>query len=579
MRFDPTLKQTLSSLLESCSSRKNHLKQIHAVILTTGISVKNSLLTKLMANVIDLGDLHYARQLFDGMHKPRIFLWNTLIKGYVKNDLPVESALIYRQMKVVGVRPDSFTFPFVIKACAELPQLSTGLAVHCHVVKHGLEFISMVRTELIIMYVESGDLGSADYLFDMGDNDLVAWNAFMAACVQTGQPSKALALFRQMGPAKVKPDVITIVSALSACGQLGCLETGVEIYHHAMSKELIDSNVIVENTRLDMFMKCGCVDAARDLFDQMLQRNIISWSTMIVGYAINGKCKEALALFSTMEKEGPRPNYVSYLGALLACSHGGLVAQGKAYFDRMVRSNIEPRKEHYGCMVDLLGRRGHLEEAYRFILEMPIEPDSGVWGALLGACALHKNRGLGQVAADMLMELSSDIASYQVLLSNIYASVGRWDCVDKVRLRVRKKGIKKVVGYSTIEVNSEIHAFFRGDRSHPQSARIHEKLEELYKEMKNLGYVWDIGSSYHDVEMEEKEAAVRAHSEKLAVAFGLLNLGPDSPIRIIKNLRTCDDCHNFCKFVSKITRKEIIMRDKIRFHHFREGICSCKDFW
>ncbi|XP_042981703.1 pentatricopeptide repeat-containing protein At2g01510, mitochondrial [Carya illinoinensis] len=575
-------KQAFSTLLKSCSSSQNQLKQLHALLLTTGLSIKNSLITHLLINLTLLGDMSYARQLFDEMHKPRIFLWNTLIKGYVKNELPMEASSIYRQMHVLGVRPDPFTYPFVVKACAKLPELWTGGAVHVHVMKYGLEFVSMVRTELMIMYMKFGELGSADFLFQsVVERDLVAWNALIAACVQNGHASKALGLFRRMGVAGIKPDAVTFVSALSACGQLGCLEIGEEIYEAARN-EGIDCNIIVENARLDMYVKCGSIDMARALFINMPQKSVISWSTMILGYAINGESEKALALFSGMQNEGFLPNHVTYLGVLSACSHAGLVNEGWVYFGRMARSsekNFQPRKEHYACMVDLLGRSGHLEKAYNFIKSMPIEPDAGVWGALLGACAIHHDVKLGQHVADLLFEVAADSASYHVLMSNMYAAAGRWECVDKVRQRMRKKGIKKVAGYSAVEFNSDFHVFYGGDRSHGQSALIYEKLGDLFEQIKSMGYIPKTGSVFHDVETEEKEVTVRTHSEKLAIAFGLINIRPGYPIRVMKNLRTCADCHTFSKFVSKVTMREIILRDKIRFHHFRNGVCSCKDFW
>ncbi|XP_054808351.1 pentatricopeptide repeat-containing protein At2g01510, mitochondrial isoform X2 [Prosopis cineraria] len=550
-------KQAFTTLLQSCSSNPYQLKQIHALLLISGLSIKNSLLTHLLTSFIVLGDMLYARQLFDEMHKPRTFLWNTLIRGYVQNGRPNEAASIYKRMHLVGVRPDSFTFPFVIKACAELPEFkAAGSTAHAQLVKYGIEFVAVIRTELMIMYVKFGELGLADFLFNtMTEIDLVAWNAFIAACAQNGYGIKALALFREMSSSGTRPDAVTLVSALSVCGQLGCSDTGEEIYRIAR-EEGIDCNIIVENARLDMHVKCG--------------------------YAINGESGKALSLLSRMQREGLRPNYVTYLGVLSACSHAGLVSQGWRYFNRMSRSddeNIKPKKEHYACMVDLLGRSGRLEEAYNFIKSMPIEPDSGVWGALLSACVIHQNVEMGQHAADRLYELAPDVASYQVLMSNIYASAGRWDFVNKVRQKMRKKGVRKIAAYSSVEFNGELHVFYGGDRSHPQSEIIYEKLDRLIKQMKSMGYSSKTNSVLHDVELEEKESIISTHSEKLAIAFALINVGPERPIRVIKNLRICDDCHTFSKFVSQISLREIIMRDKIRFHNFRNGVCSCKDFW
>lgn len=576
------LPKTFTTLLQSCSSRPNHLKQLHALLLTTGLSIKNALITQLLASLTVVGDMSYARQLFDEMHKPRPFLWNTIIKGYVKNGIPVEAVSVYGMMRDLGVRPDAFTFPFVIQACAELGDLSVGLGVHGHVLKHGLEFVVVVRTELMIMYVKFGELGCGEFLFgSMVERDLVAWNALVSVCVQTGFSSKALQLFREMGVAGIKPDSVTIVGALSACGHLGCLRIGEEIYEFA-TEEGLDNNIIVHNARLDMNAKCGDMDKAMNVFDEMPRRNVISWSTMIGGYAINGESEKALALFSRMKNLGIQPNYVTFLGVLSACSHSGRVDEGWQYFNFMAQSddeNIQPRKEHYACMVDLLGRAGHLEEAYNFIKSMPIEADPGIWGALLGACAIHRNVKLGQHVADLLFEIAPEIASYHVLLSNMYAAADRWRCVEKVRQRMRKKGVRKVAAYSSVELNGEIHLFYGGDNSHPQSASILAKLEDLLKQMKSMGYIPETDCVFHDVENEEKESTLSTHSEKLAVAFCLINGSPKCPIRVMKNLRICGDCHTFCKLVSRITMREIIMRDKNRFHHFKNGFCSCKDFW
>lgn len=442
----------------------------------------------------------------------------------------------------------------------------------------------MVRTELIVMYVKSGDLGCADYLFErMPDRDLVAWNAFIGACVQNGFPAKSLELFRQMGSGDglIKPDSMTIVAAISACGDLGYLETGEEILRSATTENIV-GNVFVDNARLDMYTKCGSLDLARTMFEEMPKRTVVSWSTMIRGYAINGESDAALGLFSRMRSEGLKPNNVTFLGVLWACSHAGLVSKGWAIFNRMVQSkdrDLQPMKEHYACMVDLLGRSGQLVEAYIFIKSMPIEPDPGIWGALLGACAIHHNVELGQHVADLLFQLAPDVASYHVLLSNMYAASGRWKDVAKVRRRMRRKSTGKVAAYSSIEFDGKIHVLYGGDRSHPQSAYIHRKLEDLFSQVKSVGYVPKTGSVLHDVEMEEKEAQLWGHSEKLAIALGLINVRPELPIRVTKNLRVCEDCHTFSKYVSRMTMREIIMRDKIRLHHFKGGVCSCKDFW
>ncbi|XP_077240013.1 tetratricopeptide repeat (TPR)-like superfamily protein isoform X2 [Tasmannia lanceolata] len=525
--------------------------------------------------------MNYARHLFDEMHKPRTFLWNTLIRGYVKNNLSTHAITLYQHMHQMGIRPDKFSFPFVIKACAQLISVWVGAEIHALIVKFGLAFDTIVRTELMVMYAKFGDLGSTDYLFEtMRDRDLVSWNALIAVYLQNGHAGKAVNLFRRMDCAGLKPDPVTLVSVLSSCAYLGSLEIGMQIDNRIVEQGL-ERNVFVDNALVDMYAKCGSMEMAYQVFEKMPQRNVISWSTMIGGYAINGESEKALAMFSEMQNEGVQPNHVTLLCVLSACCHAGLVSQGWNYFNSMSKSDskIQPRIEHYACMADLLGRSGYLNEAYDFIKSMPIEPDSGVWGALLGACTIHQNIELGQQVADMLFSLAPEAASYHVLLSNIYAAAGRWDNVEKVRQRMIDNGVKKVAAYSSVELNGEIHVFHGGDRLHPQSESIYNVLEELMKKLKSMGYVPRTSVVLHDVEMEEKETVVGTHSEKLAIAFGLISLSPESPMRVMKNLRICGDCHTFSKFVSKAVRREIIIRDKNRFHHFKAGVCSCKDFW
>lgn len=489
-----------------------------------------------------------------------------------------EALSLYARMRFFGVRPDSFTFPFVVKACAELLDVPLGVAVHGQIVKFEMEEDVIVGTELMVMYAKFGDSESADYVFDCGSGiagrDMVFWNALISAYAQSGNASRALALFRRMEAAGVEPDAISIVSAVSSCACLGCLEFGRRL--HLRFKEKV-RNVFVENALIDMYAKCGSMDEAGALFSEMgRRRNVVSWSSMIGGYAINGDSRRALSLFAEMLDDGVWPNSVTELAVLAACSHAGLVSEGKKHFG----SISHPTAEHYATMVDLLGRSGHLEEAFSFIRSMPVEPDAPVWGALLGSCTVHHNTDLGQIAADELFKLAPDTPSYQVLLSNMYAVSGRWDDVQKVREHMRGNKLTKIAACSSVELDGEVHVFFEG--SHAQWEEMYKKLEELDGVVKGMGYQPETGIVLHDVEGEEKEAALRTHSEKLAIAFSLVrSKGSESkvPIRIMKNLRICNDCHTFFKYASKALGREIVMRDKSRFHHFSDGRCSCNDFW
>ncbi|XP_059068287.1 pentatricopeptide repeat-containing protein At3g26782, mitochondrial-like [Cryptomeria japonica] len=305
------------------------------------------------------------------------------------------------------------------------------------------------------------------------------------------------------------------------------------------------SDLIVENALVDMYAKCGSIDKAREMFDRMPHRDVISWNAMIAGYAQNGFCKVALKIFELMLHSRTCPDMISFACVLWACSHEGLVDEGCTYFNLMSNSYcITPTVDHYLCMVDLLTRAGYLDDGLNLIIKMPIKPLVVVWMCFLGACRLRINIGLGVFTAMLLFDLDPKNAATYVLLSNIYAEVGRW-----------------------------------GDRSHPQTQEIYTKLDKLALEMKAAGYIPDSKRLLNDVEEEENELFLYHHSEKLAIAFGLLNTPPGTTIRVVKNLRVCADCHTVTKFISKIVAREIIVRDVTRFHHFKQGLCSCGDYW
>jgi len=265
---------------------------------------------------------------------------------------------------------------------------------------------------------------------------------------------------------------------------------------------------------------------------------------------------------------------------LSACSHNGLTDRGTEYFHSMDKDyGVKPNSKHYTCMIDLLGRAGRLEEAQNLIRNMPFEPDVATWGALLGASRIHGNMELSEKAAEMVFKMEPNDSGMYVLLSNLYAASGRWVDVSKIRLKMREVGVQKTPGCSWVEVHNNIHTFTVGDCFHPEKSRIYAFLEELDLRMKQEGYVPSTKLVLHDVEEEEKKHMLKYHSEKLAVAFGILTIPADRPIRVMKNLRVCEDCHNAIKHISKIVGRFIIVRDSHRFHHFSEGICSCGDYW
>jgi pentatricopeptide repeat protein len=390
---------------------------------------------------------------------------------------------------------------------------------------------------------------------------------------------EALKLFSQMQHTGMKPNNITYASILRACSSIAAMESGRQV-HSSIVIDGFDSDAFVSCSLADMYVKCGSIEDAYDLFDKLPKGDVVSWNVMITGFAQHGYGKEALNFFEQMQREGIEPNHITFVGILSACSHVGLADEGRRYFELMSTDyGIAPRMEHYACMVDLFGRAGRLEEAERFIVGMEFKPSGVVLRSLLGACRIHGDIEIGKRAAEWLHELEPQNDSAHVLLSNIYAAAGRWDEVKKVRNTMQDKGVKKEPGCSWVEVKNRVHTFFAEDRFDHHIANIYAKLEELTVRMKEAGYVPDTSFVLHDVEQEQKEHTLSYHSEKLAVSFGLISIPPGKPIRIFKNLRLCGDCHTAIKFISMIEGRYIVVRDSYRFHHFKDGMCSCQDYW
>jgi len=359
-------------------------------------------------------------------------------------------------------------------------------------------------TAMVSGLAQNGLIEEALKLFkEMPHRTVVAWNAMIAGFVQNGHGEEALKLFQQMQLTGVRPDSKTFASILPVFANFAALELGREI-HGRIIRSGFQSEVVVVNALIDMYAKCGSRMKARQLFDKMYQRNVVSWTAMIAGYAMHGFVEEALKLFEKMKQSGMNPNSVTLVCVLSACSHAGLVNEGYYHFKSISENyHITPVMEHYSCMVDLLGRAGRLHEAQEFINNMPITPDAAVWSCLLSACRMHNNLQLGEYTAERIFQLGCKDAAPYVLLSNIYATAGRWDDIKKVRKLMKDRGIKKTPGCSWIEINKHVHAFLVGDRSHPQMQKIYLELERLSREMKEAGYVPNTRFVMNDVEEEK----------------------------------------------------------------------------
>ncbi|GLJ20600.1 hypothetical protein SUGI_0375140 [Cryptomeria japonica] len=566
-------------LLQGCIHQKalQQGRLVHGLIITTGFDVDIALGSRLINMYLKCGSLEDARKVFDKMSERDVVAWTTIITGYVHNGPPTQALQLFLEMQEAGVIPNHFTYSTIVSA---LSSLEHAKWVHGKVIKSGYMSNVFIGSALVDLYAKYNAIECAHKVFDkMSERDLVLWNTVINGYACLGHCEMALKLFCSMKDEGTDPDHFTFSILLRLCATLSVLEHGKQFHVHAI-KSGHEFDAFVASALVDMYGKCGSMSDARKVFDEAPQRDTVSWNSIIAGCVQHGCSTEAIQFFERMQREGVKPSSVTFLCVLSACNYLGLVDEGYRYFNSMTRDyGIVPEANHYACMVDVLCHAGLLDEAHDFIQKMPLKPNSLVWSSLLGGCRIHGNIKLGEHAAEKILELKPEDASAYVLLSNIYAAGGRWDDVAKMRKLMKERGVVKEPGLSWIEVRNKVHTFSVRDRSHPQTEEIYTKLEELLKQMKDDGYVPDTNFVLHDVEEEQKEKFLHHHSERLAIAFGLISKTPTQPIRIFKNLRICGDCHTAAKFISKIAGRQIVVRDANRFHCFTNGICSCGDYW
>ncbi|XP_009413734.2 putative pentatricopeptide repeat-containing protein At3g23330 [Musa acuminata AAA Group] len=532
------------------------------------------------ASQIRLGPLGSVRKVFDEMPQRDVVSWNTLIAGTAENGMHVEALEMIKKMGVAGLKPDSFTLSSVLPIFAEYVDGYKGMEIHGFAIRHAFDTDVFIGSSLIDMYANCTNVDYSRRVFDLLPNpDPISWNSIIAGLVQNGMFDEGLKLFREMLLCRIKPMPVTFSGIMPACAHLTTLRLGMQLHGYVVRGGFA-GNVFVASSLVDMYAKCGNVHIARRVFDGVPSPDSVSWTAMIMGYALHGPAQEALSLFQRMETENGKPNHVAFVAVLTACSHAGLVDEAWDYFHRMSNDyGIIPRLEHYAAVADLLGRAGKLEEAYDFISTMHIKPTAGVWSALLGACRVHKNAKLAEKVAAKIFDIEPKNMGSHVLMSNIYSAAGRWNEAAKLRMTMKDKGMKKQPACSWIEIKNELHAFVAHDTSHPCYNKIINALKVLLEQMEREGYVPNTEDVLHDIEEEQKRNMLCGHSERLAIAFGIISTPPGTTIRVTKNLRVCVDCHTATKFISKIVGREIVVRDLNRFHHFKDGECSCGDYW
>ncbi|CAM8897165.1 unnamed protein product [Rhodiola kirilowii] len=458
--------------------------KIHGLAAKTWLGFDVYVCNSLMDMYAGLGQVEVAREVFDEMSARDLVSWNVLISGYVRCRRFQEAVFVFRRMRrEVDVKPDEPTVVSTLSACLALSDLELGKEIHDYI-KREMQVTTRIGNALVDMYAKCGCLDEAKVLFDRSpERDLILWTAMINGYVQFNRFSEALDLFREMQVKRVKPDKFTLVTLLTGCAHLGALEQG-QWLHGYINEHGIPMDVVVSTALIEMYAKCGCIEKSVSIFDGIREnKDTASWTSIICGLAANGKTTQALHYFSRMTQTGAKPDDVTFIGVLSACSHGGLVEQGRQYFALMKNKyDIEPKAEHYGCLIDLLGRAGQLDKAEELIKTIPDENNSlnaPVYGALLSACRIHGNVELGEQLAERLAHIESNDSGIQSLVANMYASANRWEDAVKVRKRMKAEGVVKVPGCSSIEVDGVIHEFLVGDCSHMEFVEVKYMLDQM----------------------------------------------------------------------------------------------------
>ncbi|KAH6817793.1 Tetratricopeptide repeat superfamily protein [Perilla frutescens var. frutescens] len=578
--FHPDL-MTMTSVISACEvfGDENLGKAVHGYVAKMEFGADDSVGNSLIQMHSSFGRLSEAEKVFARIECKNVVSWTSMITGYNNNGFAYKAVETYKLMELQGVAPDEITIAGVLSACASLGFLDMGIKLHELAKRTGLIGYVMVANVLIDFYSKCKCIEKALEVFhQIPDKNVISWTSIILGLRINNRSFEALIYFRQM-QISLEPNEVTLLSVLSACARIGALMCGKEIHAHVLRSGLAFDGFL-PNALLDMYVRCGRMVPARNQFKTQKQ-DAASWNILLTGHAQRGQGALATELFHEMIKSEVRPDEITFIALLCACSRSGMVREGMQYFYSMENQySVAPNMKHYACVVDLLGRAGKLENAYEFIEKLPVTPDPAIWGALLNACRIHRRVELGEVAAKHIFGMDNRSVGYYILLCDLYSDSGKWDEVAKLRKTMREMGLTIDPGCSWVEVRGKVHAFLSGDSSHPQIREITGILQGFYEKMKAAG-LSDPERSFANKVEASKADVFCGHSERLAVAFGLINTSPGMPIWVTKNLFMCESCHNTLKFITKAVRREISIRDTENFHHFKDGSCSCGDegYW
>ncbi|KAJ7545565.1 hypothetical protein O6H91_08G001200 [Diphasiastrum complanatum] len=595
-------KFTFICVLNACASllALEKGRDVHAQIVQSGCKLDVYLGNSLVDMYAKCGSIDEAYRVFNFMPGRSVVSWNAMISGIVKSGNGKQALELFEHMQQERIVPDTVTFVSVLNGCASIGALADGRSVHAQLRQSGCSSDILVNNCLIGMYFKCGCIEDACEIFNnLPVHSVVSWNAMIMGYVKCGQSDKAVQLFRQMQQEGVDPDSITFLGVLNACAKKGALEDGRKVHAQAI-KSGFHLDIMVGSCLVDMYIKCGSIDDACRVFNSMKNRNVISWSTMIAGYTKFGRGDKALESLQQMQQASIKPDTITLMAALNACAAAAALHEGRFIHGQIIHSGFESDVFVGSSLIDMYAKCGSIIDSCRVFNNIPMH-NVVSWNAMImgyaihglgsdalrlfeqmcqkGACRIYGILQLGELAAKQIFKLDPENVGAYVLLSNLYATTGKWDNSRMLQQMRKRRHVHKQPGQTWIEVNNQVHTFLVNDREHPQIMEIEEELKRLSEEMIKAGYVPNTRFLVREMEEELKQFSLCHHSEKLAIAFGLISTPDGSPLSIFKNLRVCGDCHEATKLISRIVGRSIVVRDANRFHHFQQGACSCRDYW
>jgi len=572
---------TYDALISACIGLRyiRGVKRVFNYMKNSGFELDLYMMNRVLFMHVKCFLMHDARMLFDDMPERDSCSWMTMIGGLVDSGNYSEAFELFLCMWEEFNDGSSRTFATMVRAMTGLGCIEVGRQIHASILKRAVNGDPFVDCALIDMYSKSGNIEDARCVFDqMPQKTTVGWNTIIAGYALRGYSEEALGIYYEMRDSGAKIDHFTISIVIRICARLASLEHAKQA-HAALVRHGFGTDLVANSALVDLYSKWGRMEDARHVFDKMHRKNVITWNALIGGYGNHGQGEEAIEMFEKMLQKNMTPNHVTFLAVLSACSYSGLSERGWEIFQSMSRDhNIKPRAMHYACMIELLGREGLLDEAVTLIRSAPFQPTLNMWAALLTACRMHENFELGKFAAEKLYGMEPEKLCNYVLLLNIYNSSGKLKEAAGVLQTLKRKGLRMLPACTWIEVNKQPYTFLCGDKSHKQTKKIYKKVDKLMVEISKHGYVVEKETLLPDVD-EEEQRAIKYHSEKLAIAFGIINTPDWLPLQIMQSHRVCGDCHNAIKLITLVTGREIVLRDASRFHHFKNGSCSCGNYW